>query len=458
MTPLVLVLGALAAQPVLDLPDDVAPVVDTTTTATTTATATTTTAPSVAAAALGLVDGVHDVELMKGLQQARLRAGHTVLGGYGQLNARGLSSGRGPDGEDIGPFALTATVRRLVVFIAHTFDDDLRFYGELEWENAIACRTCNGSVEIEQAFIEWDLRKEAERASALTLRAGLVIVPIGILNQWHEPPVFHGVERARLEESLIPSTWRELGVGVTGELRAGLRYEAYVTTGLDPLAFDKNGFARGRQNGGLVNTGSVMLSARVELEPLLGAIVGVSAVAGETGGLPFTMPRYATTTGQPVQLTLPLFFGEADARVRRDGLEARALVVVAAYPNAGDLMQARRVDGSATLLLDDTIEGTPGAVPTLMRGAQLEVAYDVLRWFTSTEQQVLPFARVEFVDLQAAVPDGFVPDRAQNTKELTVGLGYRPIRAVVFKLDGQLRNRDAGPDDTQVNLGMGLMF
>ena len=455
--PLLTALHLLASQgPTLSLPDDVDDASNATTPSAPVTTTTATTAdgalPRLPGLGLGL--DVSEDELMKGLQGARLRAGRTLLGGYAQLNLTALSVGPGDDGGAVNDVEMRATVRRLVVFIAHTFTDDLRFYTELEWEHAIACRTCVGAVEIEQAFVEWDLVKSGREAPALTLRSGLVLIPIGILNQWHEPPVFHGVERARLEEGLIPSTWRELGIGALGELRPGLTWEAYLSTGLDPLRFTSSGFGAGRGNGGLVDTSSVMLSGRLELEPFLGFLTGVSAIYGETGGLPITSERFADATGKPVRLTLPLLAIEADARVRKNGLEARALVVSMHYPNAADLLAAKRLDGSPTIVLTDG----PGAVPEWMLGAQLELAYDVFKPFRFTEAQLLPFVRVEFIDQQAAVPVGFVKDRSLRTKELTVGLSYRPIQAVVFKLDGQLRNREVGNDEVQANAGLGLMF
>jgi hypothetical protein len=93
-----------------------------------------------------------------------------------------------------------------------------------------------------------------------------------------------------------------------------------------------------------------------------------------------------------------------------------------------------------------------------MRGGQLEVAYDVLRFLGANEQQLLPFVRVEFVDLQASVANGFTVDRSQQWKELTIGLSYRPIQQIVLKADAQLLNRVRGLDEVWVNGGLGLMF
>lgn len=450
---------SLLAQPVLELPPDVDAVAAADAAADPDVDAAAVAADPAEASAFDLPRlGVGDVDenaLMKGLQAARLSAGHTVLGGYAQMNATALAVGAADDGGAINDFDVSATLRRMVIFIAHTFNDDVRFYTELEWENALACRSCVGAVEIEQAFLEWDLMEAPQTSPAFTLRAGLVLIPIGILNQWHEPPVFHGVSRARLEEGLIPSTWRELGVGAFGELHPGLSYEAYVTTGLDALRAAPDGFGAGRGNGGLVDLNSVMASGRLELEPLLGFLAGVSAVYSETGGLPFADERFADAAGKAVRLTLPLIALEADARIRRGGLEARALMTSWHYPNAGDLMAARRRDGSPTINLPDA---SKGAVPEQMIGAQLEVAYDVLRPFAFTEQQLLPFARVEFIDTQLQVPKGFVADKSLKTKELTVGLSYRPLPQVVFKSDVQLRNRSVGPDEVQGSVGLGLMF
>jgi hypothetical protein len=126
------------------------------------------------------------------------------------------------------------------------------------------------------------------------------------------------------------------------------------------------------------------------------------------------------------------------------------------YPNAGDLMAATRLDGSPTIIADEATK--TGAMATQMVGAQLEVAYDVFTPFAFTEQQLLPFARVEFVNTQFAVPDGYNADLKLSTKELTVGLSYRPIPQVVVKSDVQLRNRVVGDDEVQGNLGLGLMF
>lgn len=418
--------------------------------------------PPAVPAGLGLGRDVDDHELLRGLQDARLRAGRTILGGYGQINAAALSVGPGPAGEMLATPAYQASLRRLVLFVSHTFAEDFRVYSEIEWEHAIACRTCVGTVEIEQAFVEWSLlrapRLEGGR-DLLALRGGLVLVPIGIMNQWHEPPVFHGVERPRLEEgAIIPSTWRELGAGVVGEPLPGLRYEAYLSTSLDPTRLRDSGLAAARTHGGLVPAQTLQLSARAELEPFLGFLVGVSGIAGDLGGSFLGARPFFDVNSDPLPLFLPLYAASGDARLRKGGVEARVLVTSFFLPLSGDLMQARRADGSALFPVD---KGGTGAVPTRMLGASLELAVDVLRPFAvalATEQQLLPFLRLELYDGQSAVPDGFEPDPFYDVKELTLGLSYRPIQQVVVKADVQVRNRRLGFDEAQANVGLGFMF
>jgi hypothetical protein len=434
-------LVALAAQPTLELPEPTS----------------TPTVPAFVPQPPGLTLGtdVRDDELTRGLQGARLRAGHTVIGGYGQLQLNLVSTGPGLQGEPFAAPQAIATVRRMVLFLAHTFTPTVRLYAEFEWENAVASRTAPGSAEIEQVFVEWDLitgTKKGDQSSWLSLRAGLLLVPIGILNQWHEPPVFHGTDRARLEEALLPSTWRELGFGFTGTLWPGLTYEAYLMTSLDPGRFSSSGIGAGRSNGALTNASSWQAVARIELEPMIGMIVAGTMLGGDVGGSVFGQTSFVDGRGNPVALQLPLAITELDARIRRGGLEARALWVSSFFPAARELAAAIRADGTPPTIADKS------AVATRMSGAQLEFAYDVFAPFQFTEQQLLPFIRLEHVDLQAGVAAGFVADRSQQWKELTFGVSYRPIRTVVFKADVQLRNRVRGLDELWGNAGLGVMF
>lgn len=362
----------------------------------------------------------------------------TTIGGYAQFNLTSVR--RGFDGK----FDTNATIRRLVLMFSHHITDDVAAYTELEWENAIACATCSGSVEIEQAYIDWRLFEDA-----LTLRSGLILIPMGLLNLWHEPPVFHGVDRPQIDQVLIPTTWRELGAGFTGLLADNLEYQLYLTTTFVPSQLGPNGFVSARQLGSNSISNAGALSARVDYEPILGLSVSASGFASDAGA----NGDFYNATGERVDFTYPILGGSLTGRFLHRGLEARAVGAAFWMPESGALMNARRADGGLIFPNSDRV----GSVPTRMVGGMVEAAYDVLR-LTGSAHQLLPFVRAETYDTQSAVPDAFRPNGALTVQEWTLGLTYRPMRQFVFKSDVQLRDRRTGLDELQVNVGMGYML
>jgi hypothetical protein len=378
--------------------------------------------------------------LTRGLTPERMAQPTTVVGGYGQFNLNSLRIG--PDNDN--DFITRANLRRIVLFVAHPITDDIRVYSEFEWENAIACDGCNGSAEVEQAFVEWNLLGDA-----LALRAGLLLVPMGIINQWHEPPVFHGVDRPAVDTVIIPTTWRELGLGITGELAEIWHYELYLTTTIDPLRLDATGFQPALTFGSLARADAFAVTGRIEIEPVLGLIGGVSFFASDIGG----NAEYYRRNGAERDLKLPLLGYSIDARMRRFGIEARLVWAQFFFPNAEDLMKAYREDGSALFPNIDTT----GPLAQVSLGGYVEVAYDVLHPF-QVSHELLPFIRLETYDSQAKVPSGYRRVPQLDIDELTLGLTYRPIPQLAFKSDVQLRDRRYGLDEIQIDLGFGYMF
>ncbi|MGI9293092.1 MAG: hypothetical protein ACR2PS_03845 [Pseudomonadales bacterium] len=147
----------------------------------------------------------------------------TSIGGYGELHYNNLDDESGRErADDVDEIDL----HRYVLFFGHQFTDTVRFYSELEVEHSVAGDGQNGEVELEQAFIEWDY------ATNQRAKAGVFLVPVGILNETHEPDTFYGVERNRVEAEIIPATWWEGGVAFSGELGAGFSYDFGVHSGL----------------------------------------------------------------------------------------------------------------------------------------------------------------------------------------------------------------------------------
>src|SRR5216684_4363890 len=140
----------------------------------------------------------------------------TTVGGYGEVH---YTNRTGPDTPG------TVNLKRFVVYLAHSFNDQIAFRSELEVEDAkLEGAQPGGAVALEQAYLDYRL------SDALTVRSGLVLPPVGIVNETHEPPTFNGVDRPGFDNDVIPTTWREIGVGAVGRVPGveGLSYRVYL--------------------------------------------------------------------------------------------------------------------------------------------------------------------------------------------------------------------------------------
>jgi len=144
----------------------------------------------------------------------------TTLGGYGEVHYNNLEKDDGSGDKNEVDF------HRFVLFTSHQFTDSIRFFSELEVEHSIAGDGQVGEVELEQAFIEWDI------SANQSAKAGLFLMPIGIINETHEPNTFYGTERNNVEKYIIPATWWEAGAALNGELAQGLSYDIAAHSGL----------------------------------------------------------------------------------------------------------------------------------------------------------------------------------------------------------------------------------
>lgn len=381
---------------------------------------------------------ITEADLVRGLQGYRFRtAATTTLGGYGELHYNLQWN------DDFDAHESEIDLHRLVVFIAHNFSDRFRFYTEIEVEHALASSGTPGQVGIEQAFVDWRVLEDR-----LGLRAGVVLVPLGIINQWHEPPIFHGVERPRVDRNILPSTWREGGIGIFGEPTEWLRYELYAVGGLDASSFDAGSAIRGgRQGISEANARGLAVTGRVEVEPMMGLVAGLSGYFGLAG----PNAHLHDAMGEEVELDVPVGVYAADVRLRLAGFEARAL---GAYGFIGESAEL-----AATFLDEEGMDPAP-RVGSSFYGVYGEVAYDVLRPIGGTDHQLLPFVRFERYDTMASTEGSIDDDDELAVNELVFGVSYRPIPQLVFKGDLTLRMTDADDDeDTHVlSLGTGFMF
>lgn len=319
---------------------------------------------------------------------------------------------------------------RLILYTGYRFSDRIVFNAEIEFEHAHSEK--GGEVAVEFAYLDFLLHEKA------SVRVGNVLVPIGFINELHEPAFFHGVFRPDLERNLIPTTWNDNGVGVYGELGGGLGYKAYLLNGLQAIGdegFTKGTWIRnGRQRGAKAVTENFAGVLNLELRRDL-FTVGATAYAGRSG------------QGQELdgsEVSAEVVLAEAHAQLVWRGLQARAIYAVGALGDAGRVSE---------------LQGA--TVASRVQGGYGEVAYDVLSVLRpGGEASLSPFVRYEAMNLHAEVPEGLEADPALDTTTLTAGLTYKPLSTVAVKADYQRRASEAEDAEpaTQVNLGVGYVF
>jgi hypothetical protein len=353
------------------------------------------------------------------------------IGGYGEANYQGIVSdkgGRNADGTLKTPD--NADLERFVLYAGYKFTDKILFNSELEFEHGTTGRN-GGTVSVEFAALDFFIDPMAN------VRAGMVLTPMGFINQIHEPPFYFGNNRPEVERVIIPSTWRELGVGLFGQITPDLSYTTYVMNGMDAANFTSGGIRNGRQSGGNVQAESFGYVGRLDYTPsyLTGVTIGGSAYVGESG-------QNKLYANKNVDVLTQLYEGHVQWKYR--GLEVRAL-------------------GSWGSVGDADVLSNPAArnqtIGSENYGFYGEVGYDILPHIISnTDQYLAPFFRYEQYDTLAKVPVGYADNENLDRQIYQVGLQYKPIPNVVIKADYRNFVAKKGIVADDFNLGFGFIF
>jgi hypothetical protein len=330
------------------------------------------------------------------------------------------------------PEAQNATLdfHRFVLILNHSFSSRIRFVGELEVEHAfVEGLEESGEVELELAYVDFLLTR------AFNIRAGMLLVPMGIINERHEPPVFQGVERPFVDTVIIPTTWFDGGAGVHGEIGRGLRYRAYVMAPLDATEFSADeGLRDASQKGSEATVRSAALAARAEYIGFPHLTLGASFWSGQSN---FALPRVDANVR----------IGEADLRYRHDRLELRGEFAHVTVGDAG--------------LLNRSLQQLTGVSPNIasaMRGFYGEASYRV--WAAGPARDMVAFLRYENFDTQYRMPEGFLPLKQFDRSAWVVGATYYPEPDVAVKVDYVLQRNQSSliKSPNSVNIGLGWWF
>lgn len=311
------------------------------------------------------------------------------IGGYGELHYNQVF-----DGADELDF------HRFVMFFEYDFSDDIRFVSEVELEHALSGDGKPGEVELEQAYVEFDLSDSSR------VKGGVFLMPVGFLNETHEPPTFYGVERNPVEKAIIPTTWWEGGAMISGEFGAGFSYDFAVSSGLQT---DNTFTIRGGR------------------QKVAEAVANHAAYTGRIA--------YAGVPG--LQLSAAVSYQADLTQDTGDGEDGAVLTNVnAAYEVAGFSIKALgaqwNIQGDAPKAADKDKQN----------GGYLEVGYKI-------SQQVGVFGRYNAWDVGGA-------DNNNNFTQSDLGVNYWPHENVVIKADVFRQAADA--DKSGFNLGIGYQF
>jgi hypothetical protein len=345
----------------------------------------------------------------------------TSIGGYGELHYNNVSNNDNSDDKREIDF------HRFVLFFGHEFSDEIRFFSEFELEHSLAGDGKPGEVELEQAYVEMDVNDNTQ------FKAGLFLVPVGILNETHEPPTFYGVERNTVEAQIIPATWWEAGLGVTGQFGEGFSYDVALHSGLDV-------------SGSVESNIADVASAPADNSPNLSIRSGRQKVAEANGrnGAVSARIKYTGISGLELATTLQYQSdlapaGSGGESAVESAINDATLVEAHARYNVGDLTLTG-LFAQWDIDIDNTIPAAYSDFDS-QTGYYVEAAYKLT-------DNVGVALRHDSVDKNSA----------SDAEELTVlSLNYWPHENVVFKADIQDENQ-AGGDLDGFNLGVGYNF
>ena len=344
------------------------------------------------------------------------------IGGYGDIRFRHFL-------KDAGSSQDIFDALRFVLYTGYKFNDWLVLNSEVEFEHGSTSGKGSASVE----FLTVDFLLEEE----FNIRAGLLLLPMGFLNEVHEPPFYYGAERPEVERQILPSTWRENGVGIFGSIDLGaagdVGYRMYAVNGFDATGFSSSGLRGGRQKGSKALAEHWAFVGRLDYD--------MSAVVP---GLTFGGSVYAGKSGQN-QMDIPDTFVsiyELHAQYQGHGLKVRGLFAQAFVDDAGRLSTALGA-------------GATDSVAKEMIGGYAEIGYDVLPLVFESEMSLEPFFRYEHLDTQHEVASGFTKDLVRDYDLLVVGLSFKPIPQVVIKMDYRdfRAKRGSIADEFQASIG-----
>lgn len=322
-------------------------------------------------------------------------------------------------------------VHRLVISLGYAFSEKFHFFGEIAYEHV-------AEVLVEQVYVNYEVNH------TLNLKAGLLPIPMGIVNQEHEPDCFNGVEHPAMNQYLIPTAWRELGVGIHGELNnKSLKYQLYLINGFatfkegEAKANGMEAFRPARQEGVKSFISHPNVAGRLQYDGIKGLQIGVSGYMGETQSELYDQVSENVADSTVVNLNM---LG-VDFKYNKEDFYLRGEWV---YNNISNTEAYNRK--------------TNQDLGKAMMGYYLEIAYNILPKTLKRGQQLLPFIRYGHYDTHHKVSTGMTRNKAYEKEYITTGLTYHWSKNVIFKCDYQKITDKNMKNYDLFNIGINFVF
>ncbi|NOQ28099.1 MAG: hypothetical protein GQ564_22275 [Bacteroidales bacterium] len=352
------------------------------------------------------------------------------FGGYGQID---FNQPLDKDFRRNG----TLDVHRLVIFAGYEFNSKTKFITEIEFEHV-------SEVYVEQAYLNYKLFDN------MSVKGGLILIPMGIINEYHEPPSFNGVERPNVDKNIVPTTWREIGLGVDGRLSsASLRYQLYLVNGFNGYDGTGNfkgssGYRSGRQKGAESYISSPNVSAKIDYYGISGLKIGLSGYFGKS----------QSTLYDGLDKNDDVAIATADSSVigiSMIGLDYRYSIF--GFQTRGQLIYSKSTN------VDQYNMFTGQDLGESMLGYYAELGYDIFHSNSSIQNELTPFFRFEKYNTHRSVVSGMMRNDAYDVTELVFGFAFKMDRGAAFKADYRMyKGADESEFNSMINLGIGVWF
>lgn len=327
-------------------------------------------------------------------------------------------------------------LHRVILFMGYKFNNKLQFFSEIEFEHV-------KEVYVEQAFMNYSFN------SLFNLKAGIILIPMGYVNEFHEPTLFNGVERPNVDKYMIPTTWREMGVGFHGLLkRANLKYQLYMVNGFNgyngSAKFNSSGLRSGRQKGAEAIVNTPAFTGKVSFFGLNGLRLGLSGYYGTSESSMYSgldrEDAVAVASADSTRVGIAMASVNAHYTISNIQLTAVGLFTSVSNTSAYNTFAASNLANT-------------------MLGYYTEIAYRAKIKSGQDYPQLIPFVRYENYDTQYKVDDNITRDASKHKEELTAGLGFQITPGTIAKVDFQWVKTENNPRPYNVfNLGFGYWF